>query len=278
MVTKEEYNNLDDAYKYFNTSLFNNNLPDCLITYQRKKGAHGYFWAHKIQNKHNNEKISEIALNIDSNDRYDIEVLSTLVHEMCHLWQCYFGKMSRGGYHNKQWFSKMIEIGLEPTGKGQKVSHDIVEGQFKTQADKFIANGFKFDWQSINDAKANKKAKKKNKVKYSCPACGLNVWAKPDVRIACVDCDLQMDESLKQNCIVRYKTNNQWRCEMVKLSNYYRANKRQLIKNWKDEYIKGKHNYSMLKYIQFHIQHIMESDIDIDMSIDFIELDLYRSL
>ena len=67
-------------------------------------------------------------------NRDDIEWHSTLVHEMCHLWQEDFGKPSRGGYHNRQWADKMIQVGLMPTDTGepggqltgQRVTHYII--------------------------------------------------------------------------------------------------------------------------------------------------------
>jgi hypothetical protein len=34
-----------------------------------------------------------------------------------------------------------------------------------------------------------------NRSKYSCPACSLNVWGKPGLRIACVDCSVVLQES-----------------------------------------------------------------------------------
>ncbi|MCS3273396.1 SprT-like domain-containing protein (plasmid) [Bacteroides fragilis] len=76
--------------------------------------------------------IHEISINPDFMDRPDKDWHSTLVHEMCHLWQEDFGKPSRNNYHNnKQWATKMIEIGLmpsdfgEPGGKttGQQMTH-----------------------------------------------------------------------------------------------------------------------------------------------------------
>lgn len=69
------------------------------------------------------------------------EVLSTLVHEMCHQWQSNHGKMGRrSGYHNLQWAEKMEECGLmasttgKPGGKksGPRVSHYIIpDGVFE---------------------------------------------------------------------------------------------------------------------------------------------------
>ena len=93
----------------------------------------------------------EIALNpAHFAGRTPAEMLSTLVHEMAHLWQHHFGKPSRSGYHNKEWAAKMREIGLIPTdtgqpgGKdtGQKVTHNIEEGgRFDQACTAFLATG-----------------------------------------------------------------------------------------------------------------------------------------
>jgi predicted SprT family Zn-dependent metalloprotease len=60
--------------------------------------------------------VDELALNPDNfEDRTDEQIMSTLLHEMCHCWQYYFGEPSRGGYHNREWASKMKEVGLHPS-------------------------------------------------------------------------------------------------------------------------------------------------------------------
>ena len=57
----------------------------------------------------------EIALNpAHFASRPTAGTLSTLAHEMAHLWQHHFGTPSRTGYHNKEWAAKMREIGLIP--------------------------------------------------------------------------------------------------------------------------------------------------------------------
>jgi hypothetical protein len=45
-------------------------------------------------------------------------ILSTLVHEMVHVWQETYGNPSRRGYHNRQWAEKMREVGLQPSSTG----------------------------------------------------------------------------------------------------------------------------------------------------------------
>lgn len=80
--------------------------------------------------------VHEISINPDFMNREDRDWHSTLVHEMCHLWQEDFGRPSRGGYHNSQWADKMIQVGLMPSdtgeagGKrtGQSITHYIIPG------------------------------------------------------------------------------------------------------------------------------------------------------
>ena len=128
-------------------------------------------------------------------DRSDREIASTLAHEMVHLWQEKFGKPGRRGYHNKQWATKMDELGLtpshsgEPGGKrtGQSVTHIIVDGGPFDQSWADLESGnFTFDYQ---DRITNgPETVRKIKVRYACPVCSIHVWGKPELRIACQDC------------------------------------------------------------------------------------------
>jgi hypothetical protein len=82
------YTSLTTAYDHFNRELFAGTLPPCLITVQRKQGSFGYFSGERFQNTANQEEITdEIALNpAHFATRSPEQVLSTLVHEMVHLW------------------------------------------------------------------------------------------------------------------------------------------------------------------------------------------------
>jgi hypothetical protein len=116
------YTSLTTAYDYFNRELFAGTLPPCLITVQRKKGSYGYFSGERFQNTANQEEITdEIALNpAHFATRTPEQVLSTLAHEMVHLWQHHYGKPPRKSYQDKQWALKMREIGLIPTDTGEE--------------------------------------------------------------------------------------------------------------------------------------------------------------
>jgi predicted SprT family Zn-dependent metalloprotease len=205
--TKASYSSLDRAYDHFNTMLFGSALPRCLITVTRHKGAYGYFAPQRFTDAaapSAEATVDEIALNpAFFAHRPPTETLSTLVHEMAHLWQAHFGKASRNGYHNHQWASKMKEIGLQPTdcdGKGrevgQKITHKIVEdGPFARACARFLhthqAVLFHDRWSDEEQAKAKKKAK--SKTKYVCPGCAQNAWAKPGASLMCGDCEERME-------------------------------------------------------------------------------------
>ncbi len=96
--TKETYSELQKAYDHFNQTLFSNKLPACLITLQRKPHTAGYFSPDRFQHTRTKAVTDEIAMNPDHFKTRDLSnVLSTLVHEMVHLQQAYFGNPSRKG-------------------------------------------------------------------------------------------------------------------------------------------------------------------------------------
>jgi len=132
--TRVTYVGLTEAYDWFNRQLFDKILPAALITMQRRRGSYGYFASERFGTRDHVDIVDEIALNpVHFETRSEGEILSTLVHEMVHLWQFRFGRPSRGGYHNRQWASKMKNIGLQPDNgngreTGQSVSHHIIPG------------------------------------------------------------------------------------------------------------------------------------------------------
>ena len=198
--TSLTYASLTMAYDFFNMELFSGALPTCLITMQRRKGSYGYFSGERFQNAMNQEEVTdEIALNpMHFATRTPEQVLSTLVHEMVHLWQHHFGTPPRKSYHDKEWAAKMREVGLIPTatgetgGKetGQKMAHLIAKGGGFTQAYQRLltAHPAILYADRVNAADTTRKKKLASKTKYTCPSCGLNAWAKPAAPLLCGDC------------------------------------------------------------------------------------------
>ena len=201
--TTQTYTSLASAYDFFNRELFEGLLPPCLITMQRHKNAYGYFSGERFANTSDPKEITdEIALNPThfATQKPD-EVLSTLVHEMVHLWQHHYGKPPRKGYHDKQWAGKMRQIGLIPTatgeegGKetGQKVAHLIDEnGRYARAVTTLLAEHSAILYSDRRDNDPSRKKKAASKTKYTCPGCGLNAWAKPDAPLVCGSCQEPM--------------------------------------------------------------------------------------
>ena len=197
-ITEREYGVFQLAYDFLNAELFSGTLPHVLVTFQRHAKAKGYFAADRFAGRTDGTTTAhELAMNPDVfTGRTDEEILSTLAHEMAHVWQQSHGKPPRKAYHDKQWAAKMKEIGLQPTttggsdGKetGQKVTHYIIPGGRYAQAYiKLAATGFRLNWQSLPFAEERKK-KAASKTKYTCPTCQANAWAKSDTALICGAC------------------------------------------------------------------------------------------
>ena len=199
--TLMHYKTFQDAYEYFNVTLFSNALPHVMITMQRGKAYRGYFWAEKFTGRNDDTIIiNEIALNPDTFEKLsDREVLSVLVHEQAHCWQHEHGEPARKGYHDKEWAHKMKEVGLYPSstgaqgGKetGQKVSHYIIEGgAFDKACGALLATGFKLEWNSHVAASmaASKGKAAPTRAKFVCTICHQQAMAKPSARLACGAC------------------------------------------------------------------------------------------
>jgi predicted SprT family Zn-dependent metalloprotease len=190
--TRESYETLQAAVQHFNDRLFGGSLPPCLVTFQRRANAKGYFAHEKFEHREHTAITDEIALNPKHfNERSPEDTLSTLVHEMVHLQQHHFGNPGRGRYHNAQWGDMMEAVGLvpsntgEPGGKrvGDSVSHYIEpDGAFAVACHEFLEQHGGLLW---GDRPVDKKTSGGNRSKYRCPEDKIAAWAKPGVRLYC---------------------------------------------------------------------------------------------
>ena len=209
MITKDLYEKFVEAFIFYNDALFANELPEPLITLQRKRNVRGFFGNERFVSRTENQfTIGEIALNPDLfQDRTDRDILSTLVHEMVHLWQSEFGEdKPKRPYHNKEWSAKMEQIGLVPSttgtteGKktGAKMTHYINEdGDFAYHTEILLDGGFKLPLEGLADAPKAAADKSKNKIGYICPTCGCKAWAKPNAALLCATCSEESGEFVR---------------------------------------------------------------------------------
>jgi predicted SprT family Zn-dependent metalloprotease len=198
----ESYITIEKAYQHFNKHLWGGKLPPCLITYTRHRRAYGYFSPNRMITVDSKSIAHEIALNpLHFKTRPLHEVLSTLVHEMAHLWQQERGNFA-GNYHNREWGSEMKRIGLYPSDTGRKggketgrnMSHYIIEGGlFEVSYDalkhKVILYQDRAETSAEKKVRRNKAA---SKTKYTCPHCEVNAWAKPNAPLMCGECECNM--------------------------------------------------------------------------------------
>ena len=194
---------LNKFFDYFNHVLFNNELPPCMVRFEKERTALGMYhpvgsdiyWHRKVKGKKEYQEIPDITLNHRTHRGLAlIETLATLVHEMAHHWEHTIftevsGKEIKGGYHTANWAQKMESVGLVPSatalpgGKktGRKCSHYIkghkdddspkVGDQGFLQAFKYMPKTWVLPWNvdvALN-LKPKKKPTNKNKVKYICP-------------------------------------------------------------------------------------------------------------
>lgn len=207
-ITPAQYLAFQEAYYFFNAELFAGSLPYVLVTLQRHAKTRGYFSPERFTGRIAKAAVHELALNPDTfNGRSDEEILSTLAHEMAHVWQQTHGTPPRRSYHDREWAAKMKEIGLQPSttgepgGKetGDKVTHYMIPGGPYAKAyAKLKAKGFQLHWQSAPAGK-DAKAKKASKTKFTCPDCGQNAWAKPDALLICGVC---FEDSASEICLM----------------------------------------------------------------------------
>lgn len=216
--TEENYGDFQAAYDFFNHELFEGRLPNAMITIVRSRRFRGYFLTEGFQA--GLAKADEIAMNPEAfKGRTDKAILSTLVHEMCHLEQFHFGQPSPGGYHNKGWGELMKRVGLHPSNTGAEdgeetgvaMTHYIVpEGRFDVVCDVLTATGWIVRWRTPNELLAlsggtggglsnvvppslglapgaRAAAKRASKTKYICRQCASKAWARPHLHIMCAE-------------------------------------------------------------------------------------------
>lgn len=153
--TIDLYTWLSSGFDHFNNRLFDGTLAKPILTVQREKKTMGYFSANRWANS-TGDTVHEIAINPGyfAGHKF-IEIMQTLVHEMCHMWQHGFGTPSRAGYHNKEWADKMTSIGLIPSSTGapggartgQSIAdYPASEGLFINACAELVKKGYELKW------------------------------------------------------------------------------------------------------------------------------------
>jgi len=208
----EEADALTNAFEYLNEELFDNELPMVKLSLTRNPRVKKGHFAENAWVDEAGVEWHEIAINA----QWYAEVqdwrlaMTTMVHEMGHLEQCARGNAGRESYHNRQYVDRMRAMGVDSldmegnrVSSGDRVSSSLIvggklEGVLLVMPEEYI---FPYLPKLMPDdppqeprtaGPAPEPKKRGVKTKYTCAKCGLNMWGKPESRIACLDCNREM--------------------------------------------------------------------------------------
>ena len=202
---------LQRNFKKLNERHFNGELERPVITIltDSTSGAYGWISLNKVWSSKDNAWFREINLCAKYLNRPPELVITTLLHEMCHLYNIQNGiqDTSRGGtYHNVKFKETAEKSGLivEKNDKyGYCVttpSPELIEyvkencraGCFKLERMKTYRDGTPKTTTKGEDGKEKTVSRTKQSMrKYICPKCGLIVRASKDItdKLMCIDCN-----------------------------------------------------------------------------------------
>ena len=200
---------LEKLFRMLNNDFFNGQLEMPIITIQSTPRAYGHYSVSPIWTVNGEDKKHEINVGAGTLDRPIENVITTLLHEMCHYYNdtvLHVQDCSRGGtYHNKE-FKKTAEstglivtrsdrYGYAHTAPSDALIEWILENDIReilmNRNEGFSARGI--GGGGADGGVAPKPPRRPSSTrKYICPCCGMSVRATRKVRIMCIDCAEQM--------------------------------------------------------------------------------------
>ena len=232
-TSTELYNKIQAVIDELDSTFFSGNGKECIpelvfaINNQCRACVTAFVSPDALYDKLNNKKLQYLGINPKYLDRDSSEILATICHELCHIYENAYIHIPRGGYHDRQWVELMESCGLTPVFLNKSktsVSTRIAEGgafeefvktfkekhgedyfniveyskeiEHKTKVSLGIEEGEDTEDSSPKADNADKPVKKynRNKVKYTCSGCGVKVWGKPGLHIECSDCACSFEE------------------------------------------------------------------------------------
>ena len=176
------------AFDHLNKRLFKGALSTPMLVLSRNKNlTTGVFNPEKWIDDTGNQ-LHEIILSAGITNLKDFYM--AMVHQMLHQWQNDHGAPSENGYHNKEWTSKAVEIGLKVKGYGYKIDTIVKRNGAFDKALKSMPEDASFPLivEKKRPTKKEKLSTSGKRVKYECPECLSRVWGKAGINIQCIDC------------------------------------------------------------------------------------------
>jgi hypothetical protein len=203
---------LQRMFRLLNDTYFGGELERPVITIltDSTSGAYGWISVQKVWSSKDDAWFREINLCAEYLNRAPELVITTLMHEMCHLHNMQRGVQdtSRNGtYHNAR-FKEVAETRGLIVGKSEKYGYCVTTpsaeftelvkkhcraGCFKLERAKTYRDGTPKVTTTGGDGKEKTVTRtKQSSRKYVCPECGVIVRATREVNIVCGDCDETM--------------------------------------------------------------------------------------
>lgn len=204
---------LEKVFRSLNTDFFEGELEEPIITIQSTPRAYGHVTVSKTW-KRKDDWRHELNLGAETLDRPIEDVVTTMLHEMVHLYNIAHGVQdcSRGGaYHNRRFQDEAERRGLHiehheiygwtiTSPKEEVIDYIIRQGWTEIA----IARGHGWTPPPSTGGKAGEGGasggapgegpKKSSTRKYVCPKCGQSIRATKVVNVICGECMIKMEE------------------------------------------------------------------------------------
>lgn len=194
---------IEKMYRQLNADKFNGELEEPIITIQSTPRAYGHVTCGKVWKSKDSFRY-ELNIGAGTLDRPIESVVSTLLHEMVHIYNLMHDiqDCSRGNtYHNKKFRDKAVEVGLVierddrigwsiTSPSEELIEYIIMQGwsDILMNRQESLRIGGASGGSSSNGSDDKPTKKPSSTRKYICPCCGMSVRATKDVRIMCVEC------------------------------------------------------------------------------------------
>lgn len=188
----KQYEVLYKAFDLFNEHYFDNELPPCMITLQKKReNKLGDFTLEPIWFNENQDEFYQININPINMNRKPVEVLSTLAHEMTHYY-CTLNnikdvkqKVHTTAYKEVAESHGLVceyndDIGWSITSLNDEsieLVKDLIE-EYK--------NDFVYMYMP-------KKEVRKTQFKFVCPQCQAKIYGKMETNVYCGQCGIALE-------------------------------------------------------------------------------------
>lgn len=196
---------LEKLFRMMNEDFFNGQLEMPIITIQSTPRAYGHYSVSPIWTVNGEELKHEINVSAGALDRPIENVIATLLHEMCHMYNDTVLNVQdcsrQGTYHNKQFKATAESVGLIVTKSDRygfahtSPSDRLIEYILDNDIQEIKLNrnegGIRITGgNNTGNASGQKPGKNPNShsIKYQCPVCGNSVRATKKLNVVCGDC------------------------------------------------------------------------------------------